>query len=108
MLRLLAFLAVLGLAAWGLSWLADNPGAVSVTWRGVEYNVSLMVALGLLLATALSLSLAFALLRFVLRVPALASLAVRARRRDKGFAALSRGMIAVGVGDAREANRCAR
>jgi len=108
MLRVLAFLAVLGLAAWGLSWLADNPGAVSVTWRGVEYNVSLMVALGLLLAAAVALSLAFALLRFVLRVPALASLAVRARRRERGFAALSRGMIAVGVGDAREAQRYAR
>ena len=52
MLRLLAFLAVLGLAAWGLSWLADNPGAVSLTWRGVEYNVSLMVALGVVLAAA--------------------------------------------------------
>jgi HemY protein len=108
MLRLLAFLAILGLAAWGLSWLADNPGAVSLTWRGVEYNVSLMVALGVVLAAAVALSLAFALLRFVLRVPALASLAVRARRREKGFAALSRGMIAVGAGDAREAHRYAR
>jgi len=108
MLRLLAFLAVLGLAAWGLSWLADNPGAVSLTWRGVEYNVSLMVALGLALAAAVALSLVFALLRFALRVPALASQAVKARRREKGFAALSRGMIAVGVGDVREANRCAR
>jgi HemY protein len=108
MLRLLAFLAVLGLAAWGLSWLADNPGAVSLTWRGVEYNASLMVALGLALAAVVGLSLAFWLLRLVLRAPALAALAMRARRRERGFAALSRGMIAVGVGDVRQANRCAR
>ena len=35
MFRLLIFLAALALAAWGLSWLASNPGDVTVTWRGV-------------------------------------------------------------------------
>jgi HemY protein len=108
MLRLLAFLAVLGLAAWGLSWLADNPGTVSLTWRGVAHNVTLMQALGLALAGALAFSLLLALLRFALRAPRLATRAVGRRRQRRGFAALSRGMIAVGAGDAREARRQAR
>ena len=108
MWRALAYLAVLGVVAWALSWLADNPGQVSVTWRGVEYNSSLMVALGIVLALVIGLTLALALLRFILRAPALLALASRARRRERGFAALSRGMIAIGAGDLGEAQRSAR
>ena len=105
MLRLLIFLAVLALAAWGLSWLADNPGAVTVTWRGVEYQVSLMLALGAVLALAVVLSIVWGVLRFIFRIPSLVSFASRARKREKGFRALSRGMIAVGHGDARAAGK---
>jgi HemY protein len=108
MLRALAFLALMGLAAWGLAWLADNPGEVAVTWRGVNYNVTLMQALGLAIVFALALMLVFALLRLVVRAPRLFSLWSRARRRERGFAALSRGMIAIGAGDLREAQRSAR
>jgi HemY protein len=103
MFRLLIFLAALALAAWGLSWLADNPGAVTLTWRGVEYQVSLMLALGAVLALAVALSIVWGVLRFIFRIPSLVTLASRARRREKGYLALSRGMIAVGHGDARAA-----
>ena len=108
MLRLLAFLAALGLAALGLSWLADQPGAVALTWRGVEYKISLMFALGLAAAFLFALALVGTIVNFMLRAPGLVALASRARRREKGFAALSRGMIAVGAGDLREAQRSAR
>ena len=103
MLRLLVFLAALGLAAWGLSWLADNPGEATVTWHGVPYTVTLMQALGIVAALTLALSLLLGLLRFLLRTPELVAQATRARRREKGFAALSSGMIAVGAGETREA-----
>ncbi len=103
MFRLLIFLAALALAAWGLTWLADNPGVVTLTWRGVEYQVSLMLALGAVLALAIALTIVWGLLRFIFRIPSLVSLAARARKREKGFLALSRGMIAVGAGDARAA-----
>ena len=105
MFRLLIFLAALASAAWGLTWLADNPGVVTLTWRGVEYDVSLMLAVGLVAALGIALSIVWGVLRFVFRVPSLVSLAARARKREKGFAALSRGMIAVGAGDARAAAR---
>ena len=105
MFRLLIFLAALALAAWGLTWLADNPGVVTVTWRGVEYQVSLMLALGVVAALAVALAIVWGVLRFVFRIPSLVSLAARARKREKGFKALSRGMVAVGVGDAGAASR---
>ena len=103
MLRLLIFLAVICAIAFGVTWLADNPGEVDVTWRGMEYDFSLMVALGMVLASRSRSRSCGRILRYVLRAPSLISLASRMRRREKGFNALSRGMIAVGSGDARAA-----
>ena len=105
MIRLLLFLAALALAAYGLTWIAENPGEVALTWGGVEYDVSLIVALGAVVALAILLSLAWGVIRFVFRLPSLVSLAARARRREHGYTALSRGMIAIGSGDARAASR---
>jgi HemY protein len=105
MIRLLLFLAALALAAYGLTWLAENSGEVALTWGGVEYDVSLTVALGAVVGLAILLSLAWGVIRFVFRLPSLVSLAARARRREQGYTALSRGMIAVGSGDARAASR---
>ncbi len=103
MVRLLIFLAALALAAWGLTWLANNPGVVDLTWRGQEYEVSLMFALGAVLALAVALAIVWGVLRFIFRIPSLVSIGAQARKREKGFRALSRGMIAVGAGDARTA-----
>ena len=103
MVRLLIFLAALALAALGLTWFANNPGVVDVTWRGHEYEVSLMVALGAVIALAIAIAIVWGVLRFVFRLPSLVSIGAKARRREKGFQALSRGMIAVGAGDARAA-----
>ncbi len=103
MFRLLIILAAVALAAWGLTWLADNPGVVTITFRGVEYKVSLMLALGVVAAVAVVWSIVWGVLRFVFRVPSLMTLAARARRREKGLAAVSRGLIAVGAGDSRAA-----
>src|SRR6185312_369341 len=103
MVRLLIFLAALAIAALGLTWFANNPGVVDVTWRGHEYEVSLMVALGAVIALAIAIAIVWGVLRFVFRLPSLVSIGAKARRREKGFQALSRGMIAVGAGDARAA-----
>jgi len=105
MIRVLIFFIVLALAAFGLMWLADNPGEVAVTFRGYEYDVSLTVALFGIVIAAIVLSILWGLIRFIFRIPSLMSLAAKARRREKGFGALSRGMIAVGAGDAQAAIR---
>jgi HemY protein len=103
--RLLLFLALLCLAALGLAWLADHPGQVGVTWGGYRVETSLMVALGGVVALAIVIALVWGIIRFVFRIPSIVTLANRARRREKGFAALSRGMVAVGSGDVRAAAR---
>src|SRR5271166_1257618 len=105
MIRLLIVLAAVALAALGLTWLADNPGVVTLTWRGVEYKISLMLALGAVAAFAIVWTIVWSVLRFVFRIPSLMALSARARRREKGLAAVSRGLIAVGAGDTRSATK---
>ncbi len=69
MIRLLIFLAALALVALGLTWLANNPGVVDVTWRGEQYEVSLMFGLAAVLALAIAIAIVWGLLRFVFRIP---------------------------------------
>ena len=96
MVRLLLFFAALALAAYGLTWLAENPGEVTLTWRGVEVNVSVMLALGIVLALAIALGILWTLIRFIFRAPSLISLATNARRREKGYLALVKGQWDLG------------
>ena len=63
----------------------------------------MLFALGAVLALAIAIAIVWGLLRFVFRIPSLVSVGAKARRREKGFQALSRGMLAVGAGDARGA-----
>ena len=108
MIRLLTFLFVLAVAAAGFAWIADRPGEVSVVWLGQRYETSVAVALLGVLLAAIAFTIFWGLLRFVLRIPSLMSIAARARRRNKGYEALSRGMVAAGAGDSALALRAAR
>ncbi len=108
MIRLLTFLFVLALAAAGVAWIADRPGDVSVVWLGQRYETSVAVALLGVLLAAIAFTILWGLLRFVLRIPSLMSIAAKARRRNKGYEALSRGMVAAGAGDSALALRSAR
>ena len=105
MVRLLVFLALLCAVALGMNWVADQPGHVVLTSQGKNFEVSLFFATGVVIALAFVIAAAWGVFRFVFRIPSLVSLANRARRREKGFAALTRGMVAVGSGDTRAASR---
>ena len=108
MLRLVFLLIILAALAFGLSQLADQPGDISVNWGNLHIEMSLMVgSVGLLIAVVV-LSIVWGLIRFILRIPSLVSLASSARRRAKGFAAVSRGMVALGAGDQKVAHLAAR
>ncbi|MDH7798424.1 MULTISPECIES: heme biosynthesis HemY N-terminal domain-containing protein [unclassified Beijerinckia] len=108
MIRTLIYIALLALIAFAMAWFADQPGAISVVWGGLRYEMSPVVGLGILLIATFVLMVLWSLLRFTLRVPTLASITMRMRKRDKGYTALSQGMIAAGAGDVAGANRAAR
>ncbi|WP_158818958.1 heme biosynthesis protein HemY [Methylocapsa sp. S129] len=105
MVRLLVFLALLCLAGLGLAWFADQPGLVTLNLPRYHVETSLFYATLAVVVLAIVIAFLWGIIRFVFRIPSLVSLAKRARRREKGFAALSRGMVAVGSGDARAASR---
>ncbi|MBB5753764.1 heme biosynthesis protein HemY [Prosthecomicrobium pneumaticum] len=105
MLRLLATLAIVFVAAAGFAWLADNPGDVTLVWQGREFRTTLMVAAVALAALFVALALLWALVSGIFRTPRLIGRFFSGRKRDRGYRALSRGMIAVGAGDTRLARR---
>lgn len=107
MIRVVGFLIAAGLLALGVVWLADRPGQVAITWLGYRADTSVMVAAMAILAVAIAAVVLWSLVRFLLRSPKLFSLAVRERKRRKGYDAVSRGLIAIGAGDARAAQRFA-
>jgi HemY protein len=107
MVRVLFFLLVLIGLAVGVTWLIDRPGEVTLSWQGYRIETSFLVGLGILLAVVAALVMIWNFLRFTFRFPPAITVANRARRREKGYAALSRGIIAVGTGDARLAGKAA-
>ncbi len=107
MIRIFLFFTVLLVAAFGLSWLADQPGTVSLSFNSKIYEVSLLIGGLILFALSLTLVVLWSIVRFVFRLPSLVSLSNRLRRRSKGMTAISKGMIAVGSGDSRAAQHYA-
>src|SRR5829696_8205238 len=105
MWRALVFIGLLALAAFGAVWLADRPGNVVVNWGGYQAQTSVAVAAVLFIGLAIALALLWAVVSFILSVPNRMTYASRARKRAKGYAAVSRGMIAVGAGDPAAARR---
>ena len=107
MIRVVVFLLAASALALGVVWLADRPGQVAITWLGYRADLSVMVAAGALVAVAVFAVIVWSLVRFMLRSPKLFSLAMRERKRRRGYEAVSRGLIAIGAGDGRAAQRFA-
>jgi HemY protein len=105
MWRVLIFLALATLAALGAVWLADRPGEVSILWGGYAIETSVAVAAIGVVALAMLLLAAWSLLRFLLGLPTAFSFASKARKKARGYEAISRGMVAVGAGDPAAARR---
>lgn len=105
MVRVLVYLAVFACLAFGAVWLADRPGEVSVLWQGYRIETSVALAAIGVVALAFLVLLIWAIFRFVFGLPSAFSLSSRARRRARGFEAVSRGMVAIGAGDPIAAGR---
>ncbi|SFG27112.1 heme biosynthesis protein HemY [Methylobacterium gossipiicola] len=105
MWRALAFLALLAVAAYGATWIADHPGTVTIVWSGYEVVISLAIALIGVLIAAIVVGFIWAIVRGFITLPETLVRGSRERRRAKGYSALSRGMVAVGSGDPMAARR---
>jgi HemY protein len=107
MTRILIFTLFVLAAAAGLAWLADRPGAVTITWLGYQIETTAFVATVAVGLLVVGLILLWALSRYLFTRPAAIAAHVRERRRQQGYDALSRGLLAIGVGDRAQAQRYA-
>jgi HemY protein len=105
MLKLLCYFFLLVLLALGFAWLADRPGAVNIKWLGRDIQMSLVVAVTVLLIALGSLSFLWSVVQRIWRSPTAAREFWRFRKHRKGYEALSKGIIAAGAGDAQSAAR---
>ncbi|MGD9541183.1 heme biosynthesis protein HemY [Methylocystis sp.] len=107
MLFLLFFIIALAAVAYGLELLIEQPGSLTLDFAGYQFEASIPVAVGGLLLILAATIVIWAIVMAVLRMPGRWTGGSRLKRRDKGFDALSQGLIAVGTGDATRARKAA-
>ena len=105
MIRVLVYLVIVALLAFGAVWFAERPGDVAITWQGRRIDTSVMVLLAAIAAVAAASVMLWSILRAILRTPDAVGRYLRIRRGVRGYLAVSRGLIAVGSGDARAAKK---
>lgn len=103
MVRILFFFVVVLLLGVGFAWLADRPGDLVLTFAGMQYKISLMVAASGIVAIVAAVMLAWWLVKSVVTSPYALRRHFRARKRDRGYQSLSTGLIAAGAGDGQTA-----
>jgi HemY protein len=114
MLKILAFILILGGLAFSFANLAETKGALSLMFNNTLYEVSLPIAVLALLLVLLVILGGLAFLRMILRSPRTALHLARERKKRKGYEALTQGLLSLSAGDfisaqknAREAKRLA-
>jgi len=107
MTRVLLFTLIVVASAVGLAWFADRPGTLTVEWLGYQIETSAFVGALAIGAIVVLLILIWGALRYLLARPAAIAAFVRERRQQQGYDALSRGLLAIGVGDRTLAQRYA-
>jgi HemY protein len=108
MFRFLVFLLiVLGLAAL-FAWIADNPGNIYLQWEwlagkmgrpGEEVGIPLTIAITGLVIFVVLIMIVSSLLRGIFGMPGFITRFFDNRRKERGYRALSRGLIAASSGD---------
>lgn len=105
MIRLLLYVVLVLLLGFGFAWLADRPGDLVITWQGRQIEMSLMVAVAAIVSLIAIIIFGWWLIRSILTSPQMVTRYFRARKRDRGYQALSTGLIAAGAGDAATARK---
>lgn len=108
MIKLVAFFLILLALAFGFSTLADTPGHFLLQWGETEYRVSLITGAVALALFTIVLVFLWSLFRLIFRLPGILGFASRMRRQARGQQAVSRGLVAIGTGDSRLAQRYAQ
>ena len=99
MLRIFFFLLMIAALSLGLSYVADMDGTLIIQWPGGEIQPSLMQAVLVFAGLVVLAIVVWSLLRMILSSPEAVGRYFRRKKQEKGLAALSGGLIALGAGD---------
>ena len=105
MIRVALFFIAVALAALGVAWFADRPGEVAIVWNGWRVETSVMVGAIAILVVVAALIFVWSLLRGLIVAPRRLQEFWQRRRGAQGYLAISRGLIAIGAGDVRTAQK---
>ena len=106
MIRLVVLFLLCVAVAAGFSWLANQPGSLSLTWLGYQIDeIPIFLVVLVLLFIFFALWFIWWMIRVALGTPGALGDFFRLRRNRKGLDALSKGMVAVGAGDVSGAQR---
>lgn len=100
MTRIFIFAAIILALGSGFAWLADRPGLLTITWQNQLIEMSLMVAATIIAALIAAVMFVWWFIRSVWTSPHSVRRYFRSRKRDRGYQALSTGLIAAGAGNA--------
>ncbi len=105
MIRLLFFVVLVLALGFGFAWLADRPGDLSIVWQDRQIEMSLMTAVTMVVSLVAAIMITWWLIRTILHSPRTVARYFRASKRDRGYQALSTGLLAAGAGDAAMARK---
>ncbi len=103
MIRIVLFLVLIALAATGAAWIADQPGNVVLSLAGLRIETTMPVlalGLGILVVAVILL---WSIITMLWRAPGRIQRGRRERRRARGRNAITKGLLAIGHGDASSA-----
>lgn len=108
MIRAVWFLARLGLLVAAIGWIAARPGWITVEWLGYRIELAAGFAAALLCALLLGVVFIDRIWRGFVAMPAALRRYRYTVRREKGYRALTQGLVAVAAGDPQGAEKSAR
>ncbi|MEE8332884.1 MAG: heme biosynthesis HemY N-terminal domain-containing protein, partial [Alphaproteobacteria bacterium] len=105
MIRMLWFVIVTTTIVVGAVWIAERPGDVMLAWGDWRVGMRMSVLVLAILLFAIVVALAYRLWVALRRSPDALRHGWRQSRRERGYKALTQGMVAVSAGDGEEARR---
>ncbi len=108
MRKLFLFIGVATLISLALAYVATLQGRLAVDLLGYHIETSLFVAVIGFVLFLVAAYIVVQTLRAVLQGPEAFRMYLRLRRKDKGLDAMTRGLVAVGAWDVKQAQRAAR
>ena len=105
MLKPIWFLIKLALLVYAVAWISERPGRVEVEWGGYLVEMHFGAFLAVLAVLTISAALIYRFWRSIVSVPKMVRRYNEIKGRERGFNAITKGLVAVAAGDAKAAEK---